>query len=390
MTQETGDRRGLAAMSASVLLGSVVPLWIALSEGSGSPFYFILWWCIGDALGALGFLSLASRRLGVVPGFAALWGVALFTLGRLWSWPFLAAVGNSMVFGCFALAVRYVDPGLVAVFLEAWPLLFVGLMLFRYRSSERWRFRPAWILPLLGLSLAGFALVALSQGGTAVFTGMAGSAWTDLALGLAWAVLGAGLGGVGMYGTFRWGLAWARDWRAVGLAAAAGDSGVGAAPSKSLEFFGTSLAFGLGYLFGIPVALALAWLAGGLGWAGASWSQTTALGPGWLPEFGVGSALVMAFVGGLLLNAGPSLLGRLGNLLTSNLGVNALVYGGPLLGLVWLGVFSELSVARVDWLAAGALLVTAGNVLVNWPARRRAGAVGRVDESADAVAATDA
>ena len=79
---------------------------------------------------------------------------------------------------------------------------------------------------------------------------------------------------------------------------------------------------------------------------------------------------MVGFLGGILIYSLGSLAWRAANLLTSNLGVNALGYAVPLLALGLLWVFSRADVARLDYLVVGAIALIAVNLVVGlgaWP-----------------------
>ena len=62
-----------------------------------------------------------------------------------------------------------------------------------------------------------------------------------------------------------------------------------------------------------------------------------------------------------------AVLARKAVLITPDLAVNALIYASPVVGLLWLGLFTDIVVARLDLLIAGALTVAAANLLLNRP-----------------------
>ena len=77
-----------------------------------------------------------------------------------------------------------------------------------------------------------------------------------------------------------------------------------------------------------------------------------------------GTDLAIAVVGGGVVQAIASILYRTAILNTNNLGINALGYTVPIFSLLWLAVFSRISVAHVDYLVIGAAAIVAANVLI--------------------------
>ncbi len=62
---------------------------------------------------------------------------------------------------------------------------------------------------------------------------------------------------------------------------------------------------------------------------------------------------------------------RLAYVKTSNLGINAIRYLTPVVGLVWLGLASLIDVPHFDWLMIGATAIITANLLLNFKADTR-------------------
>ena len=88
---------------------------------------------------------------------------------------------------------------------------------------------------------------------------------------------------------------------------------------------------------------------------------------------GITSTSLLLVVVAAILDVLASIIFRYANLLTTNLGVNILMYITPVLSLVWLAIFTTLNVHRTDWLIVGATVVIVVNVLVNFRFEDRAG-----------------
>ena len=74
-------------------------------------------------------------------------------------------------------------------------------------------------------------------------------------------------------------------------------------------------------------------------------------------SFGWAVAVGVSFVPG-------AALARKAVLITPDLGINALIYASPVVGLLWLGLFTDITVARLDLLVVGAVIVAMANVVV--------------------------
>ena len=81
---------------------------------------------------------------------------------------------------------------------------------------------------------------------------------------------------------------------------------------------------------------------------------------------------VFGTLGGVFL-AFTAICWRQANLITNNLGVNALWYSTPIFTLVWLFAFSQVFVVRPDYLLIGAAAIIAANLLINFEAEVRLG-----------------
>ena len=80
-----------------------------------------------------------------------------------------------------------------------------------------------------------------------------------------------------------------------------------------------------------------------------------------------------AVVGGVFAHALANIARRTANLMTDNLGINAFSYATPIFSLMWLPLFSQVDVARVDYLIIGSAAIIATNLLINFEAEVRFG-----------------
>ncbi|MDE0235386.1 MAG: hypothetical protein OXM62_10290, partial [bacterium] len=87
-------------------------------------------------------------------------------------------------------------------------------------------------------------------------------------------------------------------------------------------------------------------------------------------SFGWAVAVGVSFVPG-------AALARKAVLITPDLGINALIYASPVVGLLWLGLFTDITVARLDLLVVGAVIVAMANVLLNRTSGRSYRRLGR-------------
>ena len=130
-----------------------------------------------------------------------------------------------------------------------------------------------------------------------------------------------------------------------------------------LEFFGAVLAYGVSNLFAVPLNLL----------AGLAFGESLQLGSGQAGDEGpvFWQMLWCGLLGGGIFHAGGAICLRKGNLIAGNPGINAVAYGTPLVGLAWLILFSQVAVARFDYLALGAGAIVAANVLISFESEIR-------------------
>ena len=308
----------LLLMVASVLGYSSLPVFVFRAGGFDSPFLFNFLWRVFMLSGVL-VLLLVFRR-----------------------WLLLSPV---LLAGGPAPAVGLARPGPVRVLPGPWGLLprdapggpqpgrwglsttsLIVLLALSHRGTGAYRrFTPA-LLGLLLMGAAGYGLVVLSQEGRVALPDDGLRFLLGLLL-----VLGAAF----LISLNAYGMRWGRDL-ALGL---------GCSTPWEMSF-GSVLGAAVGAVFSLPFSLLVGW------GAGESWLSSR--------------DVLLCFLGAFGVIAVCTVCWRLANLLTSNLGINAVSYLIPVLALGWLFILGETHVARVDWLLVGVGLVVGCNVLVHF------------------------
>ena len=326
-------------MAAGVMFFSTNGLFVELTFGDNHPFLFNTGVWVGTTLGLGCVLFLLHRPVFSDPVsrrvlFRRSVGLKIDGVRRwdlvvmLW----LLVVGR-FAFAFFGWAIHYVDTATVSVLHYTWPVLFV-LVLARWDRSNRRRYRRVTGFSWTGLGLAfvGMAAVVIGTiGFEARGTALAGSVF-GMILAVISAFLQAGVGALGF--PFADGVA----------------SEIAEKTDASLDW--DNLEFGcLLFVYCVSGLLAIA--------PNAIIGLATA-GSISLDSFGWAVAVGISFVPG-------AALARKAVLITPDLAVNALIYASPVVGLLWLGLFTDIAVARLDLLVAGALTVAAANVLLNRP-----------------------
>ena len=337
--EAVGNRAGVAYMLAAVVAFSLLPLVVALSDGGSRPFLFNAWLRVGYVAGLLGFVGVTLARstergaaLAVVweqvkDDFAGLTGPGVALNGRIVSAALLLCVIANFEFALFALAVRRVDVGVAAVLYEIWPILsiFATAALIRGRYDRI----NAEGMALLAMCFVGVGFVVVSQSGTIVIAG----ALDTLVGGL------MALAAVMLAALYPFGFRWGRD-----VAERAKERLGGQSDKAMMELLYVIVAFAVSGAVVIPVNFLIGFVAGEGGWSG--------------------SYAAFAVLGGFVMAAGVICL-RQANVVVTNLGVNAIAYGTPILSLAWLFGLSLVRVQRPDYLVIGAAAVVVANLWLN-------------------------
>lgn len=326
-------------MAAAVMFFSTNALFIKLTLGDDDPFLYNAGIWVGMSLG-LGGASLlfyspalaepAARRVlyrrvaGLKTDGVRRWDL----IGLLW----LGVVGRFAV-AFFAWATQYVEAATVSVLHYTWPVIFI-LGLSRWDQSKRRRYRrvTGFSWTGLGLAFAGMAAVVI---GTLGFD-LAEADLLGRVFGMVLAVISALL--LACNTAVGYPMSESLSSEISGKTGARLDE-------HRLEFCCLLFVGCVSGLLAVVPNLMIGWVVGG---------HIS------LATFGWAVAVGLSFVpGGVLV--------RKAVLITPDLAVNALIYASPVVGLVWLGLFTEIVVARLDLLVAGSLLVAVANVLLNRP-----------------------
>lgn len=327
------NRLAVGFMLTAVLFFSFMPLVFARSGAAESPFLFNAIWRLGVALGCL--IVLLSFYRAVLLNRA----VRLTIVKSVVSWAMFWSIFSTINQGLFSWSLRFIDVSIATVLWEMWPILLIALMS-RLFPLGGYRKNIIGIFPFLAVAAIGLGFAVLSQTGEFSF---GGGTWLDLGKGVALVLLAALAVSFSAF-TFRWG----QD-----LADKIPQGALVVGRSKgSLALFGTIAGYTVASVFG-------AVLTAGIGFVGG---ETISV-----------DTLLAGFAGGLVLLTAADILFRKANLTTDNLGVNALGFAIPVVGLVWLAIFSEIGVARVDYLVIGASAIVATNLLINFEAERLRG-----------------
>lgn len=337
-------RRAVGLMAGAVMFFSTNALFVELTLGDNHPFLYNAMVWLGLSAGLAGVLLLFYRPVLADPAvrrvlFRRAAGLRIDGVRR-WDMVGLLAVmmAGRLAFAFFGWATQYVETATVSIMHYLWPVIFV-LGLSRWDRSGRGRYRRVTAVSWAGLLLA-FAGMAAVVVGTVGFD--AAQVGFGRVLGMVMALASAVL----MACTIAFGYP-----LGAGLAAEINDRTGARLDGHRLEFSCLLFVYCVSAVMAVIPNVLIGLGTGGLITLG-SMAGAVAVG--------------FSFVPGAVLS-------RKAVLITPDLTVTALVYASPVVGLVWLGLFTEITVARLDLLVAGAMTVAAANVLLNRP---RSAAVG--------------
>ena len=323
-------------MIGAVLFYSLGPVAFIVGGGTEAPFFFNAGWRFGSASGSLLILGIFFWHILIKPRVIGL------SLRSVASWMMLGALPVNFDYAFFSSSSRFIDPSIAAVLLEMGPILIILLTGLLLREGGGYRTKVSSMIPFLVIAFVGLLfLITAENGGFSLDD----THLSELAIGL-----GLGLLSAVSVATVAFQFRWGRD---LGIKLT---SLVPEVRSRaSLIIFGAIVAQVIGSFVGAMLS------------AGIGFTVGETMGTEVLEYVGYG------FVGGILIHAPGAVLFRTANLLTNNLGINALAYITPVFSLCWLALVSEIGVARPDFLIIGAAAIVAVNLLLNFEVERLLG-----------------
>ena len=354
VTSHPSETRVLAAVVlAAAANGGSIPLIIDVTASTANPFLFNA--VISGIQVTMFFLLLKGTSRAA---FGTSWSCReMLRIGNVWlfwdrtgaaspraprkvgEWvrsPIIWGAAGNLTFAWFVMATRYVDTATVAAVFELWVLLSVFLLARLGRLLAVGNQRPHHISPrhtvLASVAFVGVAFVVLSETAQVDVP----SQWTAAMFGLGLAFLAALSRSLAVPTSISMGhLTHAHLGR--------GSPGqVDKYQLTWLSIYGVMWVRSFGAVLNLAIGSVSWWFVGGpLGWSSL---------------FG---ALLMAVAGVVAvslvrwaLHSSPSLGSQVGH------------YVAPVVALTLLAVFTDVNVARVDFLLIGAALIVAANVLI--------------------------
>ncbi len=315
---------------------SLIPLVIKWASGEESPFLLNAAWRFGVALGCLTILAVFFGGF-VRDERSVLWQ----NRNRLRAWAVAGTIVGNLDYAFFSLSLRFIDIALATVLIETYPIIIVFLLAFLYRKEQGSRRKVGGPIVLLLACFVGFFFLSASEAGgfDAIFAG-SGAGPSDIPIGILLALTGAITVSCTTF-TFKWCEDVSRD----------------IAPEiqttisqQRLTLCCLIIALTFANAVSVPVNAVV----------GLAKGETISLQ----------SLAIGIFIGGTLIQAIPSIAWRAANLVTHNLGINAMLYLVPIVSLLWLWVFSHIGVARLDYYIIGIAGIFTANLLINFEAER--------------------
>ena len=342
-----GFGAGLLYMVITVGFLSLVPLTAYMAGGSEAPFLFNALFRLGSAI-ACALCLLFFFRAQMKQHFSSV-------KERKNIFNFLlvfAIIGGFLEHSLFAWSIQLMDIAVATILYELWPVAMILLMAWLYRHDEKFQKVTIKSISLVLLGLLGAALAYASQSVdfVAFYSNLSWQTAGGVCLALL-AIIAAALSACG----FRWGT----------------NVSYGTVGNNSLELFFSVVAFMLVGLFGALISGIIAVFrlqSGGenipldapiISFAGEQTSLAI------VASLGIAVPLMVTVIGGTAAHGFPSITWRAANFAGKNLGINALSYLTPVLGLCWLFLFAATTIPRMDYLAIGTTLIVVANLLLN-------------------------
>lgn len=340
----------VACMLVTACIWALVPLGVDVAGGADNPFFFNAGWRIGGVIGCVFvlvvrfptlLLSLITPRGAEVRDKIG----ASLSLGRrvgqggrrnFGGWAVLYGVFGKFEYAFFAFAVGYASVSAVTIIFTVWPIVFILAMALLYRNvTDRYTHNGMWLGLMILLCFIGFAFVVWPEKVVAPGSGFY--------IGVGVAIFAALIAGSHNAITLRW---------ADRLGDEIHQTNAYGYSHNLLDIFSAVFVLLITQLVCAVISIVIALM------LGESINYTL---------------LMLSIAGGFMASGIADVLFRTSNIITTNLGVNAVIYGMPIFAMMWLAIFSTVSLARVDYFVVGILIIIVSNLLVNSEAEIRKG-----------------
>ena len=314
-------------MMANVIASSFFPLLVLLGGANTYPYFFTAFDNLIASAVILLILIIAERRIISLPAIGVIFSPKKSRMKtNLCLLPcILRGIATTPA---FLLATKYIDIIAVIIIYETWPIIKILIMDRLFKSTNQYHPITFKLIALFGLSLLGVAIVIIGQSATQIDAmRLQEGTITGVALALLAAVLTALAPSFSL-----------KHGAIVGLNLSK-ETGVG----YNLLYCSMISIFIQRTISGIIALVVAIALYEQMAWAGA----------------------ITVVVAGIL-TAIASIGIRKANLITHNLGVNALRYLNPILAIIWLFVFTTTHYGNITYLIIGISFIIISNLSINY------------------------
>lgn len=347
-------------MLLAVIGFSLFPLLIVVTDGSGSPFVFAGFLILGQVVAGIGYVLFKYPHhtkdviLGWLPNQDKETIGAKVKANTL-TWPMGLCVFSWLEFGLFAWSTRYVHVAISTMIFEIKPIfqiLYLSRLLQKFDPKDTSPGRRKITISMVWLmvfALSGVIFVIVSQldiNGNGWFSTSSLSSTLFGVLLVCGSTVASCMAGTALY----WGQLVAHESQARDKFLR--DKRVVDVGDYHLEMFFSQICIILSAAIMFPIVLATGWIIG--------------------ETFDFALAIT-AFLFGTFLHTPSDILWRRSNYITHTLAVNGITYTQALFSLIWLLIFWNLNVSRVDLLVIGACGIIAANILLNSEAEIHSG-----------------
>ena len=323
------NRNGEAAlyMAASTTTFSFVPVIIG-NSAIASPFLFGALWRAGLMIALFSYILARHRHIFTNPESRKI-------IARNIRNPYLiATTAGQFDYVMLTIAAQHINIAVASTVFNTYTMIAVYMMTLLFRRQGRYKPIQAAAIPLYLTGLLGVALTIFSETGHITLTDYGrGPSPQDIAITIATPIITALA-----VGAIKWGTDLSSQIRQKV------EVPVDDTAHHELGYVLTATMIASAITVPINIALALA-------------THTI--------QYATANTITTAMLGGLIINPCSIIPWRKANIITNNLGVNAISYCTPILTLTWLFGLSRANVARPDYLIIGAITIIGANILIN-------------------------
>ncbi len=323
--QQQNNKLALVFMLGAVVLYSAKPLSFSIGKSGNAPFLFVALLFFFATISSLCYLLWMHRTQRKHQSTRETLKI-IYKKTFSKAFPLLLLSRFQHLF--FALSLSHINVALASILLSTWPFFMVIITTFLFKKDNRYQkiAMEKWLLFALAFIGVGFVVVSQSE----TFGALARDLFNQSAIiGIAFALIAA----LSSAASASFSLKLGSD--------ASKESGGG----KSDELFFSTALLVVAWVLSCVTFIILGLL------SGESVSDINLIPAGFYGFFGIGLGAI---------------LWRLANIKTDNLGINAIGYSIPVLGLIWLALAGLLDVSHFDWLIIGTTAIIIANLLLNF------------------------